>query len=517
VNLFFSFILLLFVSVKLFSQTLIPYNSDFYNFVEANYYNTFDSTYFFSSFKPFIANHHESNYKKIITEFKLSYSNNKNIKLSLYPVSLYKINLNNLNDITSIYGTGLYTKTEYNNKIDLQILYAYYMQILSGRERKLMDSLFLINNINHPYRYCKSSSYMDDLRFSLLYKTSNHINIVIGRGTNFIGEGYRSLILSDNSMPYNYLRIVTSLKKIQYSNLYCQLEHINDATKENNHKYVYNTTRKYASMHYLSVNLTKRINIGLFETVIWTPQRKKNSLEEGIEYFNPVIFYRPVEYSIGSPNNALMGITLNYKPSKLSTIYSQFLIDEFAISHIRNNDGWWANKFAIQLGYKLHNIFGIKNSSLLYEINYIRPFTYSHLQPTQNYAHSGLSLAHPYGANLIENVINVSYQRNRLITNFNNDFIIQGVDDTNQNNGYNLFKPYTTRTKEYDNYTTQGLKQLSIINRFNINYILNKYCNIYATIELINYTTIISNKIKCNQFVNIGIKSNIYNIYNLYY
>ncbi len=511
-----SSILLTFTVVKLFSQTLIPYNSDYYNFLETNYYNTFDSSYFFSSFKPFIVQNIDIDNKKIITDTKISYSN-KNIKLSAYPIPIkdlfYNINLNNRKEITSIYSHGIYNKTEYKDKIDFQITYAYYLLLLSGEQKKLMDSLFLINNINHPYGYSKSISYMDNLRFSLLYKTSKHINIILGRGTNFIGEGYRSLILSDNSLPYNYLRITTTIKKFQYTNLYCQLKHLNYVTKEDNHKYIYNTTNKYASIHYLSINLTKRTNIGLFETITWTPNKENNSFRYGIEYLNPVIFYRPIEYSIGSPNNAIMGLTFNYKPSKLSTIYTQFLIDEFAISHIRNNDGWWANKFAIQLGYKSQNIFGIKNSSILYELNYIRPFTYSHLKPEQNYSHSGFPLAHPYGANLIENMINIKYQHNRLITNLNNNFILQGVDDINQNNGYNIFKSYTTRTKEYGNYTTQGIKQLHIINNFNINYIINKYCNLYATIELTNYTIIISNKIKYNQFLNIGIKSNIYNIY----
>ena len=50
-------------------------------------------------------------------------------------------------------------------------------------------------------------------------------------------------------------------------------------------------------IHYLYYNLTKNINIGVFESILW--QSKSEEVYKGFElaYLNPVIFYRPVEFS----------------------------------------------------------------------------------------------------------------------------------------------------------------------------------------------------------------------------
>ena len=51
----------------------------------------------------------------------------------------------------------------------------------------------------------------------LSYAPSKHFNIQLGHGKNFIGDGYRSLLLSDNSSPYPYLRLNTNFWKLKYT------------------------------------------------------------------------------------------------------------------------------------------------------------------------------------------------------------------------------------------------------------------------------------------------------------
>jgi hypothetical protein len=46
-------------------------------------------------------------------------------------------------------------------------------------------------------------------------------------GVNFIGDGYRSLLLSDNSFNYPYLKIVAKFWHINYMVLYSQMMDIN--------------------------------------------------------------------------------------------------------------------------------------------------------------------------------------------------------------------------------------------------------------------------------------------------
>ena len=152
----------------------------------------------------------------------------------------------------------------------------------------------------------------------------------------------------------------------------------------------------------------------------------------------------------------------------------------------RKKDGWWANKYAIQAGINVLSIFKIKNLDLKGEINYVRPFTYSHQSPQQNYAHATQSLAHPYGANFYEVIGNLNFLTGKWFFNFTANYAEIGLDEENKNYGQNIFKPYLTYTQEYNNTTTQGVKYKLIKSGFYTHYIfdfINKI-NIYGGIEV---------------------------------
>ena len=76
----------------------------------------------------------------------------------------------------------------------------------------------------------------------------------------------------------------------------------------------------------------KRLNIGLFESVLWT-----NSNDRGfdVNYLNPVIFYRAIEFETGQgAGNALMGASAKYKWNDNVNVYGQFILDEFSLSDV---------------------------------------------------------------------------------------------------------------------------------------------------------------------------------------
>ncbi len=70
--------------------------------------------------------------------------------------------------------------------------------------------------------------------------------------------------------------------------------------------------RKYVAMHHLSWNVTKNFNIGLFEAVI-TNQNNYNGFD--VSFFNPIIFYRAVEFSNGGDlsGNVQVGLNMKYQ------------------------------------------------------------------------------------------------------------------------------------------------------------------------------------------------------------
>ena len=67
-----------------------------------------------------------------------------------------------------------------------------------------------------------------------------HFDITFGHGKNFIGDGYRSMLLSDVAANYPYLRITTDFWNIKYVNLWAQFQdftkHYDYGHPHDNHK-----------------------------------------------------------------------------------------------------------------------------------------------------------------------------------------------------------------------------------------------------------------------------------------
>lgn len=266
-----------------------------------------------------------------------------------------------------------------------------------------------------------------------------YINLTLGRGKNSFGEGHRSLFLSTESYSYPYLRISTTVWKIKYVNLFSMMNDIRGAGGV-----AADFQRKFSSMHYLSWNATKRINVALFEAIMWSAGDEKYPRGFDINYLNPVLFYRPTEFTIGSPDNALLGFAVNVKAGKHVLFYSQLMMDEFLTKQVRDGNGWYANKQAVQVGVNAHEAFGVNGLQLRAEWNYIRPFIYTHSDTRQNYAHMGQPLAHPYGSNVQEVLAHADLVRDRWVLSTRFSMAWMGTDSV-FSYGNNIFRPERDR------------------------------------------------------------------------
>jgi hypothetical protein len=203
--------------------------------------------------------------------------------------------------------------------------------------------------------------------------------------------------------------------------------------------------KKYVAIHHISFNAPKWLTIGLFEGIVFG---RKNDFE--FAYLNPIIFLRPVEQNMGSGDNAFVGVDFKANVAKRLQFYGKVNFDEFNLSEIRAGNGWWANKWAMQLGGKYIDAFGIRNLDLQAETNWIRPFTYSHNDTVANYTHYNQPLAHPLMSNVREFIGIVRYQpapkwyiHGKLIA------WQQGSDTASGNFGNNIFRDSDTRAGAY--------------------------------------------------------------------
>ncbi|MBK9318607.1 MAG: hypothetical protein IPM91_07120 [Bacteroidetes bacterium] len=243
--------------------------------------------------------------------------------------------------------------------------------------------------------------------------------------------------------------------------------------------------KKYASMHYLDINIGKRASIGIFETVIWhADSGGARGFDMG--YLNPFIFLRPVEFSINSPDNVLMGINAKFMINSRNLLYGQLMLDEFLLENVKSGKGWWANKQGVQAGFKSFNVLGVKNLYLQGELNYVRPYTYQHRDVLGSYSHHRAPLAHPLGANFWEAVGIVRYNYKRWHLDAKMSIAEVGYDTAGRNYGQNVFLSYNDRESEFGNEVGQGLKTTIMWVDLNINFLINPVyrMNLFANIAM---------------------------------
>jgi hypothetical protein len=345
------------------------------------------------------------------------------------------------------------------------------------------------------------------------YSPNNNriFNFQLGRDKHFIGDGYRSVLLSDFAPAYPYFRIHTNLWRIQYSVWYTWMQ---DATYSNG--LTANLQNKFGTFHYLSYNITKNINLGIFENIIWRGTDSNQVRGFEVNYLNPVTFYRPQEFSVGSPDNAFMGINFNAKILKKLKLYAQLGLDEFFLKEIRLRRGWWANKQAWQLGAKYINAFNLKGLSLQAEYNEVRPYTYTHGLPEQNYAHYRMPLAHPFGANFRELLGFVNYRKNNWAVSGQLMYALIGKDSLSpkSNIGQNISLSYTTRPFEFGHFTGQGIQNEIMQSTLKFTYYIIPAMNLRLELMYIQRSEKNARGYELqNPFFFVGIKTSFWNSY----
>ncbi|WP_338035231.1 gliding motility protein RemB [Lacinutrix himadriensis] len=347
----------------------------------------------------------------------------------------------------------------------------------------------------------------------LSYSPTDFLNVQFGHGKNFIGDGYRSLFLSDVASPSPFLKINTKFWKIKYTNTWMWLKDVTPAGTDAEGAYL----SKYMATHFLSWNATKRLNVGFFESIVWAKSQNRGF---DINYINPIIFYRAIEFETGQDaGNAIMGLSAKYKINDNINAYSQFVLDEFSLSDITGGEKSWKNKFGYQLGLKYYNAFKVDNLMLQAEYNRVRPYTYSHNSTFLNYGHNNQSMAHLWGANFSELVLIGRYHYKRWFANAKINLGARGLDfDNTISYGNNIYQSYNDRPGNTGITVGQGNKTTTFYSNLQAGYLINPATNlkIFADISVRDFnpeaqtaTTFKNNTV----WFNFGIRTDLFNWY----
>ena len=349
----------------------------------------------------------------------------------------------------------------------------------------------------------------------LSYAPAKFINIQFGHGKNFIGDGYRSLLVSDVASPHPFLKLNTTFWKIKYTNTWMWLKDVRPEVEQDKA-----FLTKYIANHYLSWNVSRKLNIGLFESVLWT---NSNNRGFDVNYLNPIIFYRAIEFQTGQgAGNALIGASAKYKWNDNINVYSQFILDEFSLSDIKGGEKSWKNKYGYQLGVKYYNAFKVHNLLLQFEYNRIRPYTYSHNTIVLNYAHNNQSMAHLWGANFSEAILIGRYHYKRWFADAKLIFGVRGLDFNNGTDNFSyggdIYRDYNDRPFDTGVEVGQGIKTKTFNGNLQAGYVINPASNlkIFTDITVRNFnpeaetaTTFKNNTV----WFNFGVRTDLFNWY----
>ena len=301
------------------------------------------------------------------------------------------------------------------------------------------------------------------VEFYASYRPAEFLRLTAGKGKKFVGDGYRSVILSASNSGMYYFDTEVEVGNFKYLfsiNGGRNFDNGVSATEATTKKVEPTTTdgwtmrTVYMINHVFSYNPAKWLNIGGFETVMMIRRDSTGRTRmPDLHYFNPMLFFRPLEFSLGSPDNALMGVFGKITINKYLVGYAQFMLDDFNFKEIKEHNDTWNNKYAFQLGLKGY----AGKFSYLFEYNYIRPYIYSHDRPINSYSMYGQPLANPYGANMKEAVVNIKYKMQRFDFDLLVDCVKRGLDFDIYSYGNNVLRPYTSRHHDRGNVVGQGV------------------------------------------------------------
>ncbi len=324
------------------------------------------------------------------------------------------------------------------------------------------------------YKNAKADGPGFDFNYStarLVYLPNKHLLFDLGYNHNFIGDGYRSLLLSDWSVNYPYLRAAVTIGKVQYSVMWSQYLAYLNRSIANGPYYAFGFSRKWAQTYLLDWQVTPKFTAGLFESVTWAGSNINTNSDIDATYASPVMFAHSAKSKTGIDNNELVGLNLKYEVLPKTNLYAQLALDK------TGSDA--DNRYAAQAGVRFLDFLGVDKWNALLEFNTARPYTYGSTNSQAVYSHANLSLAHPLGANFREVIGVTDYTYKNWWFRLEAFVAQQGVDSANSavNYGGNLLNRSTTYPSGPVT-IGQGIKTNTLYGDLRIAYVLNPKTNL---------------------------------------
>lgn len=453
--------------------------------VDSLFYQSGRDSLMLSKFK------HPTWWKKLRTEDLIYYRNSKNnLTIKMNPLFNFSGGASSLGNNLMNNTRGLEVKGSFGNKLSFgtgfyenqSFFPEYYNEYI--KERKVVPGQGRSRIFKEDgYDYGHSFGYVS-------YSPTKNFNFQIGHSKLFIGDGYRSLILSDNAFNLPYAKWTTTYKNVRYTNLLVAYQNsiIADGTGEI-------SNRRYGSFTSIDFLIGRFLEVGIVESIVWE-KKDSSSFLPNLNLYNPILFFRTFQLGFNDKNNVLLGFNSKLKISKSIVSYFQFVFDD-------------TRKWSYQIGIKSYQLF---KTPLYIQAEYtaVKPYTYSHWD-NQSYSHYNQEIGHPLGANFTEIVVRSAYHWKDVIFSYQINFVRIGLDSSNTNYGHDIFTKYIDSKGDE---MLQGIESSILNQSIRLAFLVNPSTNFQLFMEY--KSRVLKNEFQnsSEQFWVVGLSTNLQNRYS---
>lgn len=281
----------------------------------------------------------------------------------------------------------------------------YYRSI--GEQYYITDSTYQTQNAMIPGAARTKPFKTDGFDYafavgSFVFAPFKSLSVEAGNNTQFIGDGYRSLLLSDNSGGSPYFRINWNIGS-KFSFSYYRTRFMNLLRKPLSSSAESYYEAKGFSVNYFTYKPLDNLAISLFEGIIWNRGNASSSKFSNPMYFNPIPGLSALVVQDTNEINALYGVNAGFQFFKNHRLYGQLAIQEFN-----------SEKLAFQFGYRGYEFFGLKDIMIQMEYNNVQNGVYATGNSRLNYSHFNLPVGHIKGNGFQEVVFRANYELRRV-------------------------------------------------------------------------------------------------------
>lgn len=234
-------------------------------------------------------------------------------------------------------------------------------------------------------------------------EAADWLNLSFGHSKQFIGHGYRSLLLSDNAHNYPFVsyEIDALENRIQHRYTLALLQNLDRLPQGETPEAIFK--RKVASWNYLSFKPLPNLEVGLFEEVIW-------------KIFDDSLGSQPFDYRALIPipgvNSAILGLDDNDNNARLGLNAAWFVIPKVRLYGQVLSSSSQLNLDGFQIGGRWSGIFD--RIDLQAEYNQSSNRATRDPEDLRAAYHFNQPLGHVLGRDFSEVVGIVTYYRNRI-------------------------------------------------------------------------------------------------------